>query len=173
MANELTNSKLFIACILDCGRSDKPRQALITNGVTSERGQWPWHAGIYLKSAKGSWEYICGGSLISKQVIMTAAHCVTKEGTEEVQDPRRLTIILGKYFRQFETIDEGEQRRTAERIITHPSYSAATYDSDIAFIILKSPVEFSFYVSPVCVPANIDSIIEDYQLQPGNLGTVS
>ena len=172
---ERLNDKWYhkISSFIDCGRSEKPRQALITNGITSEKGQWPWHAAIYLKSAKGSWDYICGGSLISKQVIITAAHCVTKEGTEDVQDPRRLTFILGKYLRQFDTVDEGEQRRTVERIITHPSYSASTYDSDIALIILKNPVEITFYVSPVCIPANIDSIIEDYHLQPGSVGTVS
>lgn len=60
-----------INCITDCGKSDKPRKPLITNGIQSELGQWPWHTAIYTINSKNQKEYICGGSLISKYAVVT------------------------------------------------------------------------------------------------------
>ncbi|CAG7819457.1 unnamed protein product [Allacma fusca] len=160
-----------ITCISDCGKSDISKKSLITNGVTSERGQWPWHAALYLRTS-GIPEFICGGSLISKQVILTAAHCVTHPTTDSPVDPGRLAIILGKHVRQFGQKDVGEQRKFGSKIIVHPNYSPYTFDSDIAMIILDSPVEFSFHVRPVCFPESFNSLLEEYQIQEGNVGTV-
>lgn len=53
------------------------------------------------------------------------------------------------------------------------SYSPLSYDADIAIIILAFPVEFNFYVRPACIPESYNSLIEEYQVQEGNKGTVS
>jgi len=42
----------------------------ITGGSTAARGQFPWQVALIINGAS-----FCGGSLISSQWILTAAHC--------------------------------------------------------------------------------------------------
>jgi len=42
----------------------------ITGGSTASRGQFPWQAALIIESS-----YFCGGSLISEEWVLTAAHC--------------------------------------------------------------------------------------------------
>jgi len=44
---------------------------LIVGGVESEKNRWPWMAALFIDDA-----WFCGGSLISENFVLTAAHCV-------------------------------------------------------------------------------------------------
>lgn len=46
-----------------------------------------------------------------------------------------------------------EQLRTVERIVIHPGYVDTGYINDISLLQLETPVIFSDYVRPVCLPA--------------------
>ncbi len=48
--------------------------------------------------------------------------------------------------------DGQHQDMAVEKIISHPSYSRNTIDSDIALMKLATPVKFGTYVKPVCLP---------------------
>ena len=65
----------------------------------------PWHVGIY-QTVNGSPVYICGGTLISKSVIVTAAHCLIKQddSTKELRilNPNSFRIGLGKTYREYD-----------------------------------------------------------------------
>lgn len=37
------------SCSPDCGLLEVPKTPYILNGVSTRRGQWPWHVAIYLK----------------------------------------------------------------------------------------------------------------------------
>jgi secreted trypsin-like serine protease len=47
------------------------RSSKIVGGTLAATGQFPWQAGLYLDGSG-----FCGGSLISSNVVLTAAHCV-------------------------------------------------------------------------------------------------
>ena len=47
----------------------------IVNGENSHLGRWPWQVSLQ-KRVGGSWYHVCGGSLISPNFILTAAHCI-------------------------------------------------------------------------------------------------
>lgn len=44
-------------------------------------------------------------------------------------------------------------KRNLKQIIPHPHYNAYTFDNDIALMELDSPVTYSDYIRPICLPA--------------------
>jgi len=59
----------------------------IVGGKPSAEGAYPWIANLKIKASGGS--YLCGGSQISPDIILTAAHCVMDGATS-------VTVDIGK-----------------------------------------------------------------------------
>lgn len=55
--------------IVSCG-TVSIANPLITNGQKTHHGQWPWHIALY-KTEGINLSYRCGGSLISKNKVIT------------------------------------------------------------------------------------------------------
>lgn len=68
----------------------------------------------------------------------------------------RLTIILiiSVHSGEFDMlVDHGnEATHQVETIITHNRYRPETYHNDIALIKLATPIKFSRYILPACIP---------------------
>lgn len=77
-----------------CGISTVNAQPLVTHGDPTFEGDWPWHAAMY-RFEGADLKYICGGTLISKRQIVTAAHCVTTIRTGRPLSPHSLVLYLG------------------------------------------------------------------------------
>ncbi|XP_071443129.1 uncharacterized protein [Hetaerina americana] len=132
-----------------CGRIEVQPSPLITYGQRTARGQWPWHAAIY--QSKGTdLSYICGGSLIGKRAILTAAHCVSRRYIDRPVDPESLVVYLGKYHLKLWS-EGGVQDKQVLEVHVHPEYNSTDFQADIAILILSSPVEFTIYVKPICL----------------------
>ncbi len=54
----------------NCGRPDI-QQGRVIAGVDAKKGAWPWQILMLFNGTT-----MCGGSLISPQWVVTAAHCV-------------------------------------------------------------------------------------------------
>jgi len=44
---------------------------LILEGVIAEYGSAPWNVGVYRKKDKNSFDFICGGSLIAPNLVVS------------------------------------------------------------------------------------------------------
>ncbi|XP_071396651.1 trypsin II-P29-like [Centroberyx affinis] len=125
-----------------CGRASlNPR---IVGGQDAPPGSWPWQASIH---AFG-FGHFCGGSLINSQWVLTAAHCFTGDDNDTV-------VYLGRQTQ--EGPNPNEVSRMIERIVCHPDYNSFTEDNDICLLKLKSAVNFTDYISPVCLAASNSS----------------
>lgn len=86
----------------------------IVEGHNAERGQFPYYVYLEIIAPEGS---VCGGSLISNQWILTAAHCL--------EDVTRVHVHLGS-LRAWNTMEIGRKRidvREIDDIHLHPKYS--------------------------------------------------
>ncbi|XP_067249005.1 trypsin-like [Chanodichthys erythropterus] len=122
-----------------CGQA--PLNNKIVGGEDAAAGAWPWQVSI--QSAKYGGHF-CGGSLINKDWVLSAAHCF-QESLDTIE------IYLGR--RSQSGSNPYEEFRTAIQVINHPNYVGATHDNDIALLQLSSSVTFSEYIKPVCLAA--------------------
>lgn len=53
-----------------CGRRKVLHTELIVEGEATKTGDWPWHVAIY-RLYKREIKYICGGTLLSKNFVLT------------------------------------------------------------------------------------------------------
>ena len=60
-----------------CGQSGPQQTSRIVGGSKAKLGQFPWQAQILtVKPPNDTPTFTCGGSLISDELILTAAHCI-------------------------------------------------------------------------------------------------
>lgn len=138
----------------ECGISLADR---IIGGTNATMGQYPWLARIgYIDNNMYSHPvYKCGGSLINKLYVVTAAHCVDK-----IPDNSIIAIIrLGEHNSLTEIDCEGDvcsapvQDFRPVSLIIHKYYGKPAYKNDIALIRLNRPAIFNGWVQPICLPS--------------------
>ncbi|XP_027141139.1 transmembrane protease serine 9 [Larimichthys crocea] len=121
-----------------CGRP--ALNTRIVGGQVAPEGSWPWQASLH------RFGHFCGGSLINREWVLTAAHCFPSTSTAN------LIVYLGRQRQEGSNVNE--MSRTVTQIINHPDYNSETSDNDISLLKLSSPVTFTNYILPVCLAAS-------------------
>jgi secreted trypsin-like serine protease len=140
----------------------------ITGGKAVPNGKYPFMVALLDKRRPGNafQEQICGGTLIDKDSVLTAAHCLfDAKGDPDPESINVLQVIVG---RTVLTSSEG-QVRSVKRKFIHPMYnpnSAAFNNYDAA--VLK----VSRSVSGIA-PINLASSKQNYLERPGRKATVA
>ncbi|XP_045540204.1 serine protease gd [Papilio machaon] len=130
-----------------CGRRKVLHTELIVEGEATKAGDWPWHVAIY-RLYKREIKYICGGTLLSKNFVLTAAHCASVRGETVIAET--LNVVLGKH--NLVGGDVAVQEKEVFSVILHENFKyRITLDNDIALLKLRTEVTFTDYVQPACL----------------------
>ncbi|XP_030719190.2 chymotrypsinogen 2 isoform X1 [Globicephala melas] len=114
----------------------------IVNGEEAVPGSWPWQ--VSLQDSTGF--HFCGGSLISEDWVVTAAHCSV----------RTSHLVVAGEFDQGSDAEDIQVLKIA-KVFKNRRYNPFTNSNDITLLKLATPARFSKTVSAVCLPnANDD-----------------
>ncbi|XP_058812771.1 serine protease 1 [Topomyia yanbarensis] len=133
---DLTNQ--VKSCDCECGTANQ--ETRIVGGRPTGVNQYPWLARLVYDG-----QFHCGASLVTKDYVLTAAHCVRRLKRQKIR------VILGDHD-QFITSETQAIQRAVTAIIRHRSFDQNSYNHDIALLKLRKPVEFSKTIKPVCLP---------------------
>merc|ERR1711972_421794 len=105
--------------------------AKIVNGWDADQGEWPWIAALMNNGRQ-----FCGGSLITRKHILTAAHCVAHMSRYDVAN---LKVRLGEHAIK-QTGETQLFESKAARVVRHKEFSQQTLHKDVAVITLETEV---------------------------------
>ena len=117
----------------------------IVGGQVAEPGEWPWQALLYIGDS-----YLCSGSLLNEEWIVTAAHCLTDPEGDADAAPfaaEEIDVVLGEHA--LDRAEGTEQQHSVAELIIHPDYDERTHDSDIALLRLTRDAELNQRVQTV------------------------
>nr|AUI10833.1 putative PQM protease precursor [Eratigena atrica] len=135
--------------VANCGKRLAP-QGRIVGGKIAKFGDYPWMVSIQEKNSKGTFDHICGGSIINENWIVTAAHCFNKS------DPAsnyRAYVGLRSILK---TKEKTVQRHEISKFIIHCDYDDDGYVNDIALVKTTEKIDIKGsggYVNGICLPS--------------------
>ncbi|KAJ8880312.1 hypothetical protein PR048_016778 [Dryococelus australis] len=113
----------------------------IVGGQEAVRNAFHYQAALFLPVQTGI--SFCGGSIISQQWILTAAHCVD-------QLVGAVTIILGAH--DIQIVEPSQKSFSSNVIHIHPQWSRETAQNDVALIKLPRSIVYNANIQPVKLP---------------------
>jgi len=164
------SGRLYI-CIPYCGRTTIKAEKLIFNGTIAKYGEAPWNVGIY-RMQNNTYDMICGGTLISSNLIVSAAHCFWEKGITDrkIKNNGMYKVAVGKYKRDISIKDnEFTQIIDVGLIFIKDDYDGdyGNQAVDIAVIVLPTKITLSTVVAPACVDWT-----QTYTISNGSMGMV-
>jgi secreted trypsin-like serine protease len=160
-------------CVPACGRVTKKAKALVIHGSETNLSEFPWNVAIYQSNV-----LVCGGSILSERVVLSAAHCFMKETSLGIEryPVANYEVVAGKYFRD---LDASEAQQTQHfkvaKVQIHDAYYGfvGNYDADIAILTLDKPIVYQPHIGPVCLNLDLKTLAEKAVPAHGTIGIVA
>ncbi|PSN57578.1 Coagulation factor XI [Blattella germanica] len=120
--------------------SSRPDEKRIVGGTQVTPNAYPWMVLI-----TGNNTPACGGSIISDQYVVTAAHCTSLRYRQE-----ELKVVVGQ--QNYCTPDNKIAIFSIEKMIIHPLFNDTDFSYDIMLLKLSMRILFNDIVRPICLP---------------------
>lgn len=134
-----------------CGyRNDQGVVFKVMNDVDGESqyGEFPWVVAIFSELHESESKFICGGSLIDPEVILTTADCVKSFRNR----PEKLTIRAGEWDMRTTYEPIHHQERGVRLVKTHPTFKQSSLVNNIALLFLDDKFDLDYTIDIVCLP---------------------
>ncbi|XP_054709107.1 trypsin-1-like [Uloborus diversus] len=126
----------------------------VVGGRDVSEGEIPWQISLQRKSMKsGRIFHICGGSIIKKEWVVTAAHCVALAllsnyrvvaATTNLRDENRIKGLHSSDYDIHKVVD----------VHIHDEYDMFRFRNDIALLKIEPPFEWSHKVQSIDLPSS-------------------
>ncbi|XP_049299922.1 polyserase-2-like isoform X2 [Anopheles funestus] len=135
----------------ECGKRLAQREGLVKGGYSTRPGDWPWHVALYQRGiTSDGFEYACGGSIVHRYLILSAAHCVTFAASRRKIPTENLLLKMGRFNLSNEIEEHAEEFNVIETVV-HVGFRPTTFENDIAILRVQIPIIFNDYIQPVCL----------------------
>lgn len=136
-------------CMKILKASLRPIGGLIIGGEVAEFGEFPYVVALGYDKGDGI-EFSCGGSVISKNFVLTAAHCI------ETRDGFYPSVVRAGVISWDSTEwNEDTDVAVAERI-PHPNFSRREKYHDLGLLRLEKSLVFTTFLNAVCLETDVN-----------------
>ncbi|KAK0062678.1 trypsin-1 [Biomphalaria pfeifferi] len=119
----------------------------IIGGQPAVIGEFPWTAMLLLDG-----RLICACVILDDRHAITAAHCLSRLVGGEI-----IEVLAGRYQYNLTLKEEGNQRVKVTSYKQHEVYDYRYLYNDVAMLTLSTPLLFTAFVTPACLPPRGDN----------------
>lgn len=141
-----------------CSQNKVVINSRIFGGESAVNHSWGWTVSLRVTNEG----HFCGGTILSPEYILTAAHCVDDS---EIMD-YDLKAAVGT-----DTLsDQNGQRIPVEEIFVHPHWTSGTNENDIAILKLKNSINFNdSNIAKICFPSRKELVETEFPMTNSSL----
>ncbi|XP_053197274.1 serine protease 33 [Scomber japonicus] len=132
---------VLVSYAQQCGRPPIAENRIV-GGMDATDGAWPWQVDIHKAAI-----HICGGSIITQNWVLSAAHCFPNPS-----DVDSYIIYAGRY--QLNGYNPHESTHYVSQVVIPYGYVEPQSGKDLVLVQLSNPVTWSDYARPICLPAS-------------------
>ncbi|XP_068630915.1 brachyurin-like [Battus philenor] len=142
----ITSSALDKCTSGDCvGKNNENDR--IMGGIITEPNSRPFQVALYLRVGTTGDIGFCGGSLVHREWVLTAAHCCFHD--DQLVD--HVQAILGAHS-LYDRYENGRRIVNVDEVVVHPDWEPVTFANDLALLHLANVIQLTDKVNTIRLP---------------------